>query len=104
MLILLTYKPIIVAIAVCYICLFPPSMAMSLQDAIRASLKNSNVILAARQSWVASRESIGSNTSTTDLNARLNSTGTLAETDEKDGKGFNGSKSLGTGITLSKNL
>ena len=79
-------------------------MAISLQDAIRASLKNSNVILAARQSWVTSRESIGSNTSTTDLNARLTSTGRLAETDEKDGKGFNGSKSLGTGITLSKNL
>ena len=79
-------------------------MAMSLQDAIRASLKNSNVILAARKSWVASRESIGSNTSTSDLTARLTSTGTLAETDERDGKGFNDSNSLGTGITLSKNL
>ena len=98
-------KPFIVAIAVWYVCFLPlPSMAMSLQDAIRSSLKTSNVILAARQSWIASRESIGSNTSTSDLTARLTSTGTLAQTDGRDGKGYNDSNSLGTGIMLSKNL
>ena len=99
------YKPVIVAVLVCYVSFSsPPTMAMSLEDAIRASLKNSTVILAARQSWIASRESIGSNTSTSDLTARLTSTGTLAEIDKQDGGGFNKSNSLGTGITLSKNL
>jgi outer membrane protein len=100
-----TYKPVIVAVLVCYVSFSsPPTMAISLEDAIRASLKNSTVILAARQSWIASRESIGSNTTTSDLTARLTSTGTLAETDKQDGSGFNKSNSLGTGITLSKNL
>ncbi len=81
-----------------------PTMGMSLDDAIRASLKNSAVILAARQSWIASREIIGSNTSTSDLTARLTSTGILAQTDKRDGGGFNESNSLGSEITLSKNL
>ena len=99
------YKPVIVAVLVSYVSFSsPPAMAMSLEDAIRASLKNSTVILAARQSWVASRESIGSNTSTSDLTVRLTSTGTLAQADKQDGSGFNNSNSLGTGITLSKNL
>ncbi len=99
------HKPVIAAVAVCYISFSSlPTMAISLEDAIRASLKNSTVILAARQSWIASRESIGSNTSTSDLTARLTSTGTLAEADKQDGSGFNKSNSLGTGITLSKNL
>ena len=79
-------------------------MAMSLEDAISASLKNSTLILAARQSWIASREAIGGNTSTSDLTARLTSTGTLAETDKQDGSGFSKSNSIGTGVTLSKNL
>ncbi|MDC3235197.1 TolC family protein, partial [Candidatus Puniceispirillum sp.] len=81
-----------------------PTMAMSLEDAIRASLKHSTVISAARQSWIASREAIGSNSSTSDLSVRLTSTGTLAKTDKHDGGGFNKSNSLGTGITLFKNL
>ncbi len=103
--ILSMYKLITAAVSVCCICFSSlPTMAMSLEEAIRASLKNSTVILAARQSWIASRESIGSNTSTSDLTARLTSTGTLAETDNKDGSGFNNLNSLGTGITLSKNL
>lgn len=99
------HRPIIIAVSVCCICFSPlPTMAMSLEEAIRASLKNSVVISAARQSWIASRESIGSNTLTSDLTARLTSTGTLAETDKQDGGGFNKSNSLGTDITLSKNL
>ena len=103
--ILSMYKLITAAVSVCCICFSSlPTMAMSMEEAIRASLKNSTVILAARQSWIASRESIGSNTSTSDLTARLTSTGTLAETDNKDGSGFNNLNSLGTGITLSKNL
>ena len=103
--ILLLYKLVTVAVSIGYVCFSPlPTMAMSLEEAIRASLKNSTVILAARQSWIASREAIGAGTSTSDLTASLNSTALITETDKQDGSGFNNSNSLGTGITLSKNL
>lgn len=103
--ILFILKPVIIAISICYLCFSSgPTMALSLEEAIRASLKNSTVILEARQSWIASREAIGSNTSTSDLTARLTSTGTLAQSNKQDGSGFNKSNSIGTGITLSKNL
>lgn len=82
----------------------PPAMALSLQEAIRASLEQSIAIAAERQKWIATREAVGSNTSTSDLSARLTSTGMLAEADKQDGSGFNKSHSLTTGITLSKNL
>ncbi len=99
------HKQVIAAVLLCCVASWSlPTMAMSLEEAIRASLKNSTVILAARQNWIASRESIGSNTSTSDLSARLTSTATLAKIDEHGGSGFNKSNSLGTGITLSKNL
>ena len=99
------FKLVIVVVSIGYICVMSgPTTAMSLEDAIQASLKNSTMILAARQSWIASRETIGSNTSTSDLTARLTSTGTLAESDEQDGSGFNKTNSIGTAITLSKNL
>ena len=105
MVMLLVPKQSIVAVSMCYVCLSSPStMAMSLENAISASLTNSTVILAARQSWIAQRESIGSETSTSDLTARLTSTGTLAQADIQDGSGFNESNSFGTFITLSKNL
>lgn len=81
-----------------------PAMAISLERAIRASLGHSAEIAAARQNWIATREAIGSNTSTSDVSARLTSTGTLATTDKQDGNGFDGSTSFATGIMLSKNL
>ena len=81
-----------------------PATALSLQEAIRASLGHSKAIAAARQNWIATRDVIGSNTSTSDLSARLTSKGTLAKTNERDGRGFSNSQSLANGVTLSKNL
>ena len=81
-----------------------PASAISLDDALRASLENSSTLAAARQSWLASREAIGTNTSTTDLNARLNTTGSFGQIDSKAGQGFSKSQYLSTGVTLSKNL
>ena len=81
-----------------------PALAISLDDALRASLENSSTLAAARQSWLASREAIGTNTSTTDLNARLNTTGSFGQIDSKAGQGFSKSQYLSTGVTLSKNL
>jgi len=81
-----------------------PALAISLDDALRASLENSSALAAARQSWLATREAIGTNTSTTDLTARLNATGSVNQIDSKAGRGFTKSQYLSTGITLSKNL
>ena len=81
-----------------------PALAISLDDALRASLENSSTLAAARQSWLATREAIGTNTSTTDLNARLNTTGSFGQIDSKAGQGFSKSQYLSTGVTLSKNL
>ena len=81
-----------------------PALAISLDEALGASLENSAVLAAARQSWLATREAIGTNTSTTDLEARLNATGSVGQIDSKAGQGFTESQYLSTGVTLSKNL
>ena len=81
-----------------------PALAISLDDALRASLGNSSAIAAARQSWIATREAIGTHTSTTDLTARLNTTGSVEQIDSKAGHGFTKSQDLSTSVTLSKNL
>jgi outer membrane protein TolC len=74
------------------------ALAMSLDDALRGSLENSSALAAARQSWLAMREAIGTNTSTTDLKALLNATGSTGQIDSSK------SQYLSTGVTLSKNL
>ena len=81
-----------------------PAFAISLNDALRASLENSSALAAAREGWLATREAIGTNTSTTDLTARLNATGSVEQIDSKAGQGFTKSQYLSTGVTLSKNL
>ena len=62
-----------------------PVFAISLNDALRASLENSSALAAAREGWLATREAIGTNTSTTDLTARLNATGSVEQIDNKAG-------------------
>ena len=81
-----------------------PAIAISLEDTLRAGLENSTALAAARQSWVAMREAIGTNTATSDLTARLTGTGTAGATDSNDGAGYKQSNSITTGVTLSKNL
>jgi outer membrane protein len=81
-----------------------PALAISLEESLRASLAKSSALAAARQSWLATREAIGTNTSTTDLKARLNATGSVGEIDSKAGQGFTKSQYVSTGVTLSKNL
>ena len=77
-----------------------PAFAISLNDALRASLENSSALAAARAGWLATREAIGTNTSTTDLTARLNATGSVEQIDSKAGQGFTKSQYLSTGVTL----
>ena len=81
-----------------------PSFSTPFNEIIRNSLANSITLAAARQNWIASRESIGSSTLTSDLSARLTSTGLLGQSDNKDGSGFKKNQSITTGVTLSKNL
>ena len=81
-----------------------PALAMSLDDALRSSLENSSALASARQSWLGMREAIGTNTSTTDLKALFNATGSVEQIDSKAGQGFTKSQYLSTGVTLSKNL
>jgi len=82
----------------------PTANADSLTDALRASLASSKILAAARQGWVAARETIGTKTTTSDLSARLNTTGSGSYADSKNGKGFTESQSISAGITVSKNL
>ena len=77
-----------------------PALAISLDDALRASFENSSALAAARQSWQATREAIGTSTSTTDLEARLNATGSFEQIDSKPGQGFTESQYLSNGVTL----
>ncbi len=81
-----------------------PSMATSLNEVIRNSLANSIALEAARQNWIANRELIGSGTATSDVSARLTSTGSLGQSNSKTGSGFKKVQSITSGITLSKNL
>ena len=103
---ILLLKRIVIAAVLPIIISLPPgeAIAITLDEAVRASLGNSKSVAAARQNWIATREAVGINTSTSDLSARLTSTGTLANTDERAGSGFNKSQTLSTGITVSKNL
>ena len=96
---------VFVAVLFGFLLLFSaPSMATSFNEMIRNSLTNSITLAAARQNWIATRESIGSSTLTSDLSARFTSTGSLGQSDFRDGSGFKKTQSITTGITLSKNL
>ena len=99
------HSPVFVWILLGFSSLFPmPSMATSFNEVISSSLANSITLAAARQNWLAFRESIGSSTLTSDLSARLNSSGSIGQSDKKDRSGFKKNQSITTGVTLSKNL
>ena len=99
------HSTIFVRILLCFLLLIStPSMATSFNEIISSSLANSITLAAARQNWLAIRESIGSSTLTSDLSARLHSSGSLGQSDKKDRSGFKKMQSISTGVTLSKNL
>ena len=78
--------------------------AEDLTEALRVSLLSSKSLAAARQGWIAARETIGTKTTTSDLSARLNTTGSGSYTDSKNGGGFTEAHSISAGITVSKNF
>ena len=82
----------------------PAGLAADLDSSMRAALGNSASLAAARQSWIAARETIGTNAVTTDWSATGDFTGTQAQTDSATSSGYVDSTSATASITLSKNL
>ena len=80
------------------------ALADTLDDALRASLQNSSEIAAARQGWLAARETIETKTSTSDLKATLSVTGNQSHTDTPTSNGYKQSEYGSGSITVAKNL
>lgn len=83
-----------------------PAAAMTLQDALRAAVGNSLELQSARESWLSSREDIGTAISTSEWRATGTVTGNQYKTDAASaGKsGFRDSQSLNATVSLSRNL
>lgn len=82
----------------------PVGFAADLESSMRAALKNSASLAAARQNWIAMRENIGINAITTDWSVIGNLTGTQSLSDTATRSSFDESTSAVASITLSKNL
>ena len=78
--------------------------ADTLDDALRASLQNSSQIAAARQGWLAARETIQTKTSTSDLKATFSATGNQSHTDKVSSNGYKQSQYASGSVTVAKNL
>ena len=78
--------------------------ADTLDDALRASLQNSSQIAAARQGWLAARETIQTKTSTSDLKASFSATGNQSHTDKVSSNGYKQSQYASGSVTVAKNL
>ena len=79
-----------------------PGFGLSLEEALVQSLKNSNKIASARDSWIAARESVFSSNATKESSLEYSGSGSLSETDS--GSGYTGSNSYSNKITFSKNI
>ncbi len=79
-----------------------PVLGLSLEEALVQSLKNSNKIASARDSWIAARESVFSSNATKESSLEYSGSGSLSETDS--GSGYTGSNSYSNKITFSKNI
>ena len=83
-----------------------PAAAMTLQDALRAAVGNSLELQSARESWLSSREDIGTAISTSEWRATGTVTGNQYKTDADSAQksGFLDSQSLNATVSLSRNL
>ena len=83
-----------------------PAAAMTLQDALRAAVGNSLELQSARESWLSSREDIGTAISTSEWRATGTVTGNQYKTDAASAQqsGFLDSQSLNATVSLSRNL
>ena len=78
------------------------SYALTLEDALNASVDSSRELASAREAWIAARESVFSSSGSGDLGLTFSGSGSLSRTDS--GGGFKSSDTHSNKITLSKNL
>ena len=96
---------IVMMFAGCSVLLFSPAgLAADLDSSMRAALGNSASLAAARQSWIAAREAIGTNAVTTDWSATGDFTGTQAQTDSATSSGYVDSTSATAALPCRKSL
>ena len=76
--------------------------SLSLEEVLVQSLKNSNKIASARDSWIVARESVFASNATKESSLKYSGSGSLSETDS--GSGYTGSDSYSNKITFSKNI
>ena len=76
--------------------------SLSLEEVLVQSLKNSNKIASARDSWIVARESVFASNATKESSLNYSGSGSLSETDS--GSGYTGSDSYSNKITFSKNI
>ena len=83
-----------------------PAVAMTLQDALHSAVSNSLSLQSARETWLSSREDIGSAVSTSEWRATGTVTGNQYKTDAADARksGYLDSQSMNATVSLSRNL
>ena len=88
------------------LCLTGHAAAMSLQDALRAAVGNSLTLQSARETWLSSREEIGTAVSTSEWRATGSLTANQYKTEAGSAtkSGFLDSQSANATVSLSRNL
>ena len=82
--------------------LFAPSHAVTIEEAISESLKNSNEIAASKQSWLAAREGLYSKQSANEQELKFSGSGSFSQT--YDSSDWSTSNTYSNKITLSKTI
>ena len=78
------------------------SSALTLEEALNASLETSRELASSREGWIAARESVFSSSSSGDFGLTFSGSGSASRTDS--GSGYNNSNTHSNKVTLSKNL
>ena len=81
---------------------FAPSHAVTLEEAVSESLKNSNEIAASKQSWLAAREGLYSKQSSNEHELKFSGSGSFSQT--YDSSDWSTSNTYSNKITLSKTI
>jgi len=78
------------------------SFALTLEEALNASLDSSRELASSREDWIAARESVFSSAGSDDFGLTFSGSGSFSKTDS--GSGYKNSNTYSNKITLSKNL
>ena len=78
------------------------SSALTLEEALNASLDTSRELASSREGWIAARESVFSSAGSGDFGLTFSGSGSVSRTDS--GSGYKNSNTYSNKITLSKNL